>query len=174
MGILQKLVTNKSDLIDWQNAVMPDKSSKLYVTRKQLEAVTIQIVQDCMRIFDDSAHIINSTIKPDVFFPRLELAEEKLATLVRIEPYMEKVKDIELKQPMAALMYEFQSNRNLYISDFLYRYYWAVQEKAEGMKTEKGKLNQFQKFQESLEPYTQHFNLGNMATFESMCKQEIK
>lgn len=173
MGFLQKLLNNNSDLIEWQNAVMPDKSMKLYVTRKQLEAVTIQIVQDCMRIFDDSAKIVNSTIKPDVFFSRLELAEEKLATLVRIEPYIEQVKDITLNKSMAALMHEFQSNRNLYINDFLCRYYWTVQDKAEGMKTESGKLNQFKKFQESLEPYTQYFNLGNMSTFEAMCKQEF-
>lgn len=173
MGFLQKILNGNADLIDWQNAVMPDKSEKLYVTRKQLEATTIQIAMDCMRIFDDSASIINSTTKPDVFFSRLELAEEKLTTLARIEPYMAQLKNVDIKRSMSELLNEFQSNRNLYISSFLDKYYFAVQEKAEGMKTEKGKLNQFQKFKESLEPYTHHFNAGNMATFEAMCKQEI-
>lgn len=173
MGFLQRILNNNSDLIEWQNAVMPDKGMKLYVTRKQLEAVTIQIVQDCMRIFDDSANIINSTIKPDIFFSRLELAEEKLAALVRIEPYIEQVKNITLNQSMAALMHEFQNSRNLYVSDFLYRYYWAVQDKAENMKTENGKLNQFKKFRDSLEPYTVYFSDANMHIFEAMCQQKI-
>lgn len=173
MGLLQKLLNGNADLIEWQNAVMPDKSEKLYVTRKQLEATTIQVAMDCMRIFDDSANIINSTTKPDVFFSRLELAEEKLTTLAQIEPYMAQVKAIDIKQSMADLLNEFQNNRYFYIGSFLNRYYCAVKEKAEGMKTEKGKLNQFQKFKESLEPHTHHFNLDNMTMFEAMCKQEI-
>lgn len=173
MGFLDKLFSGNYELIEWQNAVMASKSQKLYATRKQLEAATVQMVADNMRIFDDSANIINSTTKPDVFFSRLELAEEKLANLVNIEPYIKQVKSITMNQPLPSLMNEFQENKNRYIVDFLYRYYWTVKEKAEGMKTEKGKLNQFQKFHESLEPFIDQLNDTNKKIFESMCQQKI-
>lgn len=173
LGFLDKLKSGNSELIEWQNAVMSDKSQKLYVNKAQLEAVTLQMVSDNMRIFDDSASIINSTTKPDVFFSRLELAEEKLANLVRIEPYIKNVKSITVNKSLSSSMKEFQENRNRYIVDFLYRYYQSVKDKAEGMKTEKGKQNQFIKFQESLEPYIYQLNDTNKKIFESMCQQKI-
>lgn len=173
MGFLQKILNSNEELIEWQNAVMATKSQKLYVSRKQLEAATVQMVSDNMRIFDDSAKLVNSTTKPDVFFSRMELAEEKLSNLVRIEPYIKQVKSITMNQSLSSLMNEFQKNKNSYINDFLYRYYWAVQDKAESMKTEKGKLNQFQKFRESLEPFIDQLNDTNKKIFESMCQQKI-
>lgn len=173
MGFFEKLLKGNEELIEWQNAVMTTKSSKLYVNRKQLEAATIQMVSDNMRIFDDSANIINSTLKPDVFFSRLELAEEKLNNLARIEPYIKQVPAITLKQSLSSLVNELQENKSKYIMDFLYRYYWTVKEKAEGMKTEKGKQNQFLKFRESLEPYKCQFNNVTVNIFESMCQQKI-
>lgn len=173
MGVFERLLNGNKELIEWQNAVIADKSEKLYVNRKQLEAATVQMVSDNMRIFDDSAKLVDSTTKPDVFFSRLELAEEKLSNLVRIEPYIKQVKSITMNQSLSSLMNEFQGNKNGYILDFLYRYYWTVKEKAEGMKTEKGKLNQFQKFRESLEPFIDQLNDTNKKIFESMCQQKI-
>ena len=97
------------------NSVMKDKREKLYLNRKQLEFATIQIVQDCMRIFDDSVRIIESTTKPDVFFSRLDLAEKELATLVYIEPYMKQVKAITMNQSMQELMNKFQNGKDVFL-----------------------------------------------------------
>ena len=173
MGFLQNLLNGSSDLIEWQNAVMSHKSEKLYTNRKQLEAATIQIVRDCMRIFDDSVNLIRSTYKPDVFFSRLELAEQKLEILVYIEPYMKQVKAITMSQSMQELMNEFQSNKDRYICDFLYKCYYKTKEKADDMKTEKGKQNQFKKFQESIEPFADRLNKLNKDYFDAMCNQKI-
>lgn len=173
MGFFDKLKQSNAEMIEWQNIVMHDNSTKLYANRKQLEAATIQMVKDNMRIFDDSAHIINSTTKPDVFFSRLQLAEEKLANLVSVEPFIKYVNAIELTDSLSGFMEEMQTNKDKYITDFLYRYYWSVKEKAEGMKTEKGKQNQFQKFRESLEPFIDRLNDTNKKIFEAMCRQKI-
>lgn len=173
MGFFDKLKQNNAEMIEWQNIVMHDNSTKLYANRKQLEAATIQMVKDNMRIFDDSAHIINSTTKPDVFFSRLQLAEEKLANLVSVEPFFKYVNAIELTDSLSGFMEEMQTNKDKYITDFLYRYYWSVKEKAEGMKTEKGKQNQFQKFRESIEPFADQFSESTMQIFESMCQQKV-
>lgn len=173
MGFFDKLLKGNEELIEWQNTIMTTKSSRLYINKNQLEAATVQMVANNMCIFDDSAKLVNSTTKPDVFFSRLELAEEKLAALVHIEPFMKYVKSITVNQSLESLLNEFQKNRNKYILDFLYRYYWNVKEKAEGMKTEKGEQNQFLKFRESLEPYTDQFNDTTMKIYESMCQQKI-
>lgn len=173
MGFLQNLLNGNPEMIEWQNAVMEDKSEKLYVNRKQLEFATIQIVQDCMRIFDDSVRIIESTTKPDVFFSRLDLAEKELATLVYIEPYMKQVKAITMNQSMQELMNKFQNGKDQYICDFLYNCYYKTKEKANDMKTEKGKQNQFKKFQESIEPFVDRLNELNTDYFKAMCNQKI-
>lgn len=106
MGFFDKLKQNNAEMIEWQNIVMHDNSTKLYANRKQLEAATIQMVKDNMRIFDDSAHIINSTTKPDVFFSRLQLAEEKLEVLVSVEPFFKYVKAIELTDSLSGFLEE--------------------------------------------------------------------
>lgn len=168
-----KDLANKSALLEWQNMILEDESTKLIMSRDQLEDCTIEQAQNDMRIFDDCATLINSTVKPDVFFSRLELAECKLEHLVTLEPYMQQIKCITLESSMSDLMNKFQEEKDSYTTDFLYRYYASVKEKADGLKTEKGKQNQFQKFYESLEPYFESISDLNMEYIEAMKEQKI-
>lgn len=160
-------------LLEWQKVVCQDQSNGLIMTRKQLEAATVEQVQNSVRIFDDCANIINSTTKPDVFFGRLELAEEKLQHLVSLEPFMSEIKAIKKTGSFSDLWDKFQNEKERYITDFLYRYYWAVKEKAEKLKTEKGKASQFQKFYDSLIPFFGFISEKNMRYIESMKDQKI-
>ena len=168
-----KDLANKSVLLEWQNVILEDESSKLHMSRDQLEDCTIEQAQNDMRIFDDCATLINSTVKPDVFFSRLDLAESTLDHLVTLEPYMNQIKCIQLDASMSDLMNKFQEEKDSYTTDFLYRYYASVKEKADGLKTEKGKQNQFQKFYESLEPYFESISDLNMEYIEAMKEQKI-
>lgn len=168
-----KDLANKSVLLEWQNVILEDESAKLIMSRDQLEDCTIEQAQNDMRIFDDCATLINSTVKPDVFFSRLDLAESTLDHLVTLEPYMNQIKCIQLDASMSDLMNKFQEEKDSYTTDFLYRYYASVKEKADGLKTEKGKQNQFQKFYESLEPYFESISDLNMEYIESMKEQKI-
>lgn len=171
MGFLDKILGGNADMIDWQNAVMEDKSDKLYMSRKQLEAVTIQKVTDNIRIFDDNANIITTTVKPDVFFSRLELSEEKIDELVRIEPYIKYAKAITLYKPISDIAEEFKQYEEKCMTDFLYRAYQKTKEKADSMKTDKGKTNQYEKFQNSISPYVGKLSTENKKLFESMCNR---
>lgn len=168
-----KDLANKSVLLEWQNVILEDESTKLRMSRDQLEDCTIEQAQNDMRIFDDCATLINSTVKPDVFFSRLDLAESTLNHLVTLEPYMNQIKCIQLDASMSDLMDKFQEEKDSYTTDFLYRYYASVKEKADGLKTEKGKQNQFQKFYESLEPYFESISDLNMEYIEAMKEQKI-
>jgi len=168
-----KDLANKSVLLEWQNVILEDESTKLHMSRDQLEDCTIEQAQNDMRIFDDCATLINSTVKPDVFFSRLDLAESTLDHLVTLEPYMNQIKCIQLEASMSDLMNKFQEEKDSYTTDFLYRYYASVKEKADGLKTEKGKQNQFQKFYESLEPYFESISDLNMEYIEAMKEQKI-
>lgn len=168
-----KDLASKPALLEWQNTLLEDNSTKLKLDRDQLEDFTIDQAQNDMRIFDDCATLINSTVKPDVFFSRVDLAESTLDHLVTLEPYMNQIKCIQLDASMSDLMVKFQEEKDSYTTDFLYRYYAAVKEKADGLKTEKGKQGQFQKFYESLEPYFESISDLNMEYIEAMKEQKI-
>ena len=172
MGILKSFIGGmreaQAELIDWQNAVMHDKSHKLYASKQQLEVATAQIVSDSIRIFDDSSNIINTTVKPDIFFSRLDLAKEHLARLKIIEPYIGRVKAIQVNIPISDLYAEFNKSEDAYIETFLQRSLQAVHEKADSMKTEKGKGNQYKKYYESMQPFLYKLNSKNREYLEQV------
>lgn len=168
-----KDLANKSVLLEWQNMITEEESTKLIMSRDQLEDCTIEQAQNDMRIFDDCATLLNSTIKPDVFFSRLELAESTLDHLVTLEPYMNQIKCIQMDASMSDLMNKFQEEKDGYTAEFLYRYYAAVKDKADSLKTEKGKQSQFLKFYESLEPYFESISDLNIEYIEAMKGQKI-
>jgi hypothetical protein len=173
MGLFDIFNRNKAELIEWQNVVCADKAECLFMSTKQLEDATIIAVENDMRIFDDCVKLINSTKKPSVFFPRLSLAEEKLNHLAVLQPYMFRVKRITVNQLPTKLLQEFLENKERYVCDFLYSYYWSVKDKAETLKTEKGKQKQYQKFYESLEPYFDQISERNMKYLDAMRNQKI-
>lgn len=177
MGFFKKIISSafeaQAELINWQNAVMESKSDKLYANVRQLESATIQIVSDSIRIFDDSSNIVNSTIKPDTFFSRLDLAKEHLVHLKSIEPYIDKVKAISVNQSMSELYAEFVKNEDSYIESFLYRSLQAVSEKADGMKTEKGKGNQYKKYYESMQPFMHKLNATHHQIITEACAKYL-
>lgn len=173
MGLFD-LFTGKRDwLLGWQNQVCEDRSTKLYMSEKQLVDVTIMQVGGSIKIFEDSLKIIADTEKPNVFFSRLDLAEKHLTKLVSLEPYMKTIKQIRMSDTPSSMLRVFVSEKDRCIVDFLYRYYWSVKEKAEKMKTEKGKQNQYEKFYVSLVPYFNQINEYNMKIIDAMHQQKI-
>ena len=168
-----KRLARNAELLEWQNAISEDKSEKLFMSAKQLEEATVQAVSDDMRIFDDCSDILNKTTNPTVFFPRLALAEEKLFHLCSLERYMEKTGRITMNQKPSELYTLFLENKERYVCDFIYKYYWTVKDKAETLKTEKGKQNQYRKFYDSLQPYFNQISEKNMGYIEAMYQRKI-
>lgn len=168
-----KRLARNAELLEWQNSICEDKSEQLFMSAIQLEEATVQAVSNDIRIFDDCSSILNKTSNPSVFFPRLTLAEETLNHLCSLEPYMNKVKQITMNETPSALQRQFLDNKERYVCDFIYKYYWTVKDKAETLKTEKGKQNQYQKFYDSLQPYFSQISEQNMKYIEAMYQQKI-
>ena len=77
-------------LMQWQNDVLTDKTDRLILTEQQLITTTIQRVQNDYRILLDSSELVQKTIKPDVFFMRLQLMKEKVESLCKLERYFKR------------------------------------------------------------------------------------
>ena len=101
----------------------------------------LEIVQDCIKL-------VNTTKNPDVFFPRYEKLLEELSALSRMEGRIK----FSGQLPSAALQ-DFASRKEYTFNDFIDRYYRSVEEKINNLTTEKAKINNSQKFYDSLVAY---------------------
>lgn len=144
-----------------QKVVMENSPDRLVMTEKQLYAAAQQQAQNDLRIINDSLAIISKTTKPDVFFSRLEVMQRQSGHLMLMEPYVE----FSGASPAAAY-HEFVTKKGEAIMAFLERYFAVVHEKAEGMKTAKGKANQYAKFYDSLQEYYPDMTKENIEYIE--------
>jgi len=136
------------ELIALQKLVVVDAPNSLIMSEGQLIEMAFQNVNNDIRIIEDCKSIIIETIKPEVFFSRFQLLEDKCERLKQFEPFVP-FKDTTPTDMLA----EIQEKKDGITMQFIKRYYEAVKKKAEEMKTDKGKKNQFIKYYNSLEPY---------------------
>lgn len=161
MGLFRRHNGKQQRLLDCQKIIMPNSPNKLVMTEKQiLHAAEQQAIND-LRIIQDSNKIISNTLKPDTFFSRLDLLKEKSEHLKKLEPYV----NFSGASPTDALQ-EIMDKEQDAIYNFIIRYYNSIWEKAESLKTPKGKQNQFQKFYTALQPYYNKMNKRNINYIE--------
>lgn len=168
-----KRLARNAELLEWQNAILEDPIDSLIMSASQLEEATAQAVTNDIRIFDDCSNILNNTTNPTVYFPRLALAEETLIHLCSLERFMEKTRRITMHQKPSELYNMFLDNKERYVCDFIYKYYQTVKDKADTLKTERGKQNQYQKFYDSLQPYFDQISEKNKGYIEAMYQRKI-
>ena len=72
----------KEELLIWQNLIMQDSPNKLVMTEKQLKQATEQQASNDLRIIQDCIRIISETVKPDIFFSRMDLLKETSKLLI--------------------------------------------------------------------------------------------
>lgn len=143
-------------LLEWQNTLLTDKVDKLIMTKKQLIERTNYEARRYMQIANDCVKIVNDTIKPETFFERLELLEDTSERLVSLEKYL----SFSGTKPSQAQQ-EFKEQKQTAIYYFIIRYLNSVIDKADKLKTQRGKNSQFQKFYDSLTPYFYLMNEEN-------------
>ena len=159
----------KERLLQWQRLVAPDSKDALIMTEQQLTAITKQQAANDLRIMNDCAKLVESTLKPDVFFMRLQLLWEKAEHLCVLGQYI----TFSGASPTAAFD-EIRQNHQLAIRQFLERYFSATFDKAEAMKTEKGRIGKYQKFYDSLQEYYYVMDEKNKNYIERKYKDHIK
>lgn len=167
--LTRKTNAKKERLLQWQNVIMPDSPNRLIMSEEQLKAATVQQANNDLRIINDSAALVEKTTNPDVFFSRLNLLVEKSKHLTTLEQYI----SFSGASPTAACD-EVLRNYNEVIRLFLIRYFSETFDKAEAMKTEKGKNNKYQKFYDSLQGYYCHMTEDHKDYIESKYKAYTK
>lgn len=155
------LLEKNNELLIWQNILLADSPNKLIMNQEQLQQLSDQQSSDDLRIVQDCIKIISNTTQPDTFFSRLDLLKEKAEHLKLLEPYIQ----LTGASPTSALD-EVIDNEQDAIYQFIGRYFDATFEKAESMKTEKGKRNQYRKFFDSLRPYSDQMDERNLKYIE--------
>lgn len=167
--ILEENQRKKDYLLQWQNTVLTDKTTSLIMTEQQLKEATIQQADNDLRIINDCKKLIETTLKTDVFFMRLNLFVEKAKHLSELEKYI----TFSGASPTAAYN-EIKNDYHKAINQFLYRYFSDTFDKAENMKTEKGKIGKYQKFYDSLQEYYCYMNDENIDYIETKYKAYTK
>lgn len=156
---------NKDRLLQLQEIVMPDSPDHLVTTKQQLQSIARQQANDDIRIIQDSSKIIPTTTNPDVFFSRLELLKKHTYHLQLLEPF------VPLTVSPSTVMNELLSNEQQIVKDLIIRYYNSVQNHANTLKTDKGKLNQYKKFYDTMSNYRNLISPENFSFVEQIFNQ---
>lgn len=144
MGI-KNPVNNSLRII--QSIVLPDtRSGRL--TNEQILVSCDSYIGNANFIIDDCKDLIEKTENPATFFERYSLLLEKYRTLVQLEPYVE----FFPRLPSSSLAY-YENIRHKELRHMIDRCYNKALIKADSMKTEKGKHNQFVKAYDSFSQY---------------------
>lgn len=147
---------HREELLQLQKLVLFDSPDRLIMSRKELTALAKQVAQRDYEIMQDCSRILQQTKKPDVFFTRLDLFYEKSSKLTKLAPYID-YSGVSPYTVFEALKKDYQEIIHL----FLVRYFADVYDHARDLKTDKAKLNRYQKFYDSLQPYYDRMDEGN-------------
>ena len=155
----------KEELIELQKLVVEDSPDRLIMSEKQLKNIAADNVNRDLEIIQDCIRILGSTTKPDTFFSRLALLIDKADNLRKYE------KHLKFKGTLPSEAYgQLWEDHQECIHQFLVRYFSDTFDKAEKMKTEKGKFNKYKSFFDSLQPYYDQMNAYNIDYIETKYK----
>lgn len=122
-----------------------------------------------MKILVESRDIVNRTTEPDVFFSRYDTVKEKAEQLASISKYV-KFKGMK----PAEVLRRVTEQEDAATRDMVLRCFQKAVLNAEKLKTEKGKLGQFEKFQISLEPYFFRMSDENARLVQDLHDEALK
>lgn len=156
---------NSKELLTLQRMVVDNPPNKLVYSEQQLLKMAYPQAQRYLTIVNESVSLVNNTVKPDVFFSRYELIEENLSILSLFEPYIK----FKGNKPSSELD-KLQATKQEQTLIFLARYFSDTKQQADNMKTDKGKLNKYEKFYQCLKPYYNLMNSENIDYIETNYK----
>ena len=123
-----------------------------------------------LKIAHESADLVNTTVNPEVFFPRYQLVLE----------YLEKCKQLEWtgiyenspESPSDSLA-RIEDLFPIATNEFIDRSFEATKTKADTLKTAKGKENAIRRYFEKMEPYTAHMEEQSVDHFYALKEKYI-
>lgn len=133
------------------------------------KAVAEMMAPQWMKILVESRDIVNRTTDPEVFFSRYDLVKEKAEQLASISKY------VKFKGMMPSeVLRQVTEQEDAATRDMVLRCFQKAVLNAEKLKTEKGKLGQFEKFQSSLEPYFFRMSGENAQLVQDLHDEALK
>lgn len=133
------------------------------------KAVAEMMAPQWLKIMIESRDIVNRTTDPDVFFSRYDTMKEKAEQLASISKYV-KLKGMKPAEVLRQIM----DQEDAATRDMVLRCFQKAQLNAEKLKTEKGKLGQFEKFQASLEAYFFRMSDENAQLVQDLHDEALK
>lgn len=158
---------NKSTLLSLQKLCVPG-TKKLSLSADKIIATCDSILSQHNHILEDCKKIIFSTDNPTTFFSRYDLLIEKLEKMAEFEPYIE----FYGYQPKESLTYYINQKKS-FIKKMIDRRYNKALIKADTLKTDKAKKNQFIKAYTELKENAAFIDSENLAYVESKFKNKI-
>ena len=156
---------DKEKLLQLQKIVSPNSPDTLVMTEQQLLEAAHHKAENDIRIVQESRNILLTTVKPDVYFSRLNLLKSHTYQMQLLEPF------ISFTVSPTAAMNEYLANQNELTHQFILRYYNSVADYADSLKTNKGKYNQYQKFYDTLSIYQSEMSPENFNYIEQLFRQ---
>ena len=147
---------SKQNMYALQTVVFPNSRKGAVTLEKIIHTCDSIITQDNF-IADDCKKLIYSTETPRVFYERYDLLYEKYMDMRKYEPFVV----IYGYQPSESLLY-YQEAKKRYEKKMIDRCYNKALIKADSLKTDKGKKNQFMKSYNSLMEFKDSMNPDNL------------
>lgn len=120
------------------------------------------------KIIGECAHLIDNTFKPTTYFSKYDLLLETLCDLSEFEQqntFSAPCSDCYSKQ-----FKEMQAAMEDNTQQFLRRTYAQFLTSLSGLKTKRGKMNHFENYLKSFEPYLDKFTPKNLKLLEEIKK----
>lgn len=136
---------------------------------RKMKAAAEMMAPQWLKIMIESRDIVNRTTDPDVFFSRYDTMKEKAEQLASISKYV-KFKGMKPSEVLRQIM----DQEDAATRDMVLRCFQKAQLNAEKLKTEKGKLGQFEKFQASLEAYFFRMSDENAQLVQDLHDEALK
>ena len=119
--------------------------NKFDKTPIELSFIDCEMVTIGISIYDTKTNIVP---RIDIFFSRYDSYMEALNFLSKLERFVKMEGDSPTEK-----MREISDQYDSLVMEFIDRYWEDTKQKAELLKTEKGRINRYKKFQESFEQY---------------------
>lgn len=141
----------------------PNSTYNRRISNKAVISGCDMVLKRYFEIVLDCHNLIISTENTDTFFGRLDLLFETLYKLQKYEPFI----TFKEKQPSEYIA-GYLSFKDEVTKNFINRRYAKAQAKADTLKTEKGKTNQFRKAYNEFNTYSSAISADNQKYIEIM------
>ena len=158
---------NKNTFLALQKLCIPG-TKKLSLSIDKIIATCDSILTQHNAILDDCKELVYKTDNPNTFFSRYDLLIEHLKAMVEFEPYVQ----FYGYQPQESLDY-YLGHKDYYAKKLIDRRYNKALIKADNLKTEKGRKNQFTKAYEELKAFSSSFSPDNNKYIENKFKNKL-